>query len=989
MTRNLIQTLMGHLSSATEAKKTPCNNLIGHHCDVFRYKILLMLTLLISMCLLMTGCGSSSSNTANSTPTYKVAGQFQKGPFSIGSQVTICELDEELNPTGTVYYVQINDDLGNFEVKSKIKTHLVEIIGDGFYMDELTGQLAPSRIQLRAIVDLGSNVTPTVNILTSLQALRLKKLMSQGSSYSNAEIQSRNEVLAAFGIDPLKISSLSSLYSMKIDGNSDADSVLLATSTIISKMASNAAIANTTTQTAELSNYISSIAAQIATTGTITNQAIVAARNTAATQINLASVRNNVETYYANRGTTIVAPKFEEWVDTDTSGILPRRLMPISGISFSDISGVEPDNTISSNLVILSGVGSGISVPVTVNSGTTIIKNGVAINGTTTTAKDGDTIALKTKSLGYGLTRTSSIVIGTTSISWRVSTKPLGGTIRMLTGSSLVLQNNGDETITIPVGSTNFNFTETLQVGSTYNISVKTQPIDPAQICTVANASGTVGATPSNIIVSCAGPVSGLAYTDVTGVSPQQAITSNAITISGLGVDIVATVTVDSNTTIIKNGSAVSESSTTVVDGDTVAMRVTSLGYGMTKTSSITIASSSATWRVVTKPLNGTITGLSGSGLVLQVNGGNDITVPAGSSSFSFNSQIANGATYTISVSTQPNTPLQYCAVTNSSGTVGSSSSEVMINCTSSVELAYVADGGSNNVSSFVLATDKAGFYKIGTMTVGNYPQRIVISPTGKFAYVTSKDSNDVTALSINKNTGTLTKIASYPAGTAPYSLAIHPAGGFLYVNGVIYSVDQTTGTLTNAGSFVSGTGEQSFIAIEPSGKYLYTNGLAYSINLTTGALTSIGAGVGGMTMTFSPDGKFAYLSPNGGPISTYSINLTTGVLSSISTNSEAVFNYGSISIHPSGQYLYGTTGGHNKVAIFTVNPATGVLTLIGTPTANSGSYYTAVDKSGRYVFVSGAVHSIDTATGLLTYLGYAAGVGGYSSASMAFVELP
>lgn len=289
--------------------------------------ILFKLALTTFAVTLLASCGGGgTNNTPAAGSTYQLSGQFQKGPFAIGSQISVSELDENLNPTGNVYNLQTSDDLGNFSVTSKVHSHLVEIIGDGFYMDELTGQLSTSRIQLRAIADLKVNPTVTVNILTSLQGLRLKKLITQGNSYAAANTQSQNEVLTAFGVDPTKVAGLSNLYTMKINGSSDPDAVLLALSTVLSKMAKNTATANSTSQPSELSNYIYTIASQIQSTGTITGGAINSARILAATQINIASVRTNVETYYANRGITVTTPKFEEWVDVNGSGVLPRRL---------------------------------------------------------------------------------------------------------------------------------------------------------------------------------------------------------------------------------------------------------------------------------------------------------------------------------------------------------------------------------------------------------------------------------------------------------------------------------------------------------------------------------------------------------------------------------------------------------------------------------------------------------------------------------------
>jgi len=128
---------------------------------------------LVVICLMLSGCGGGGASAGTATD-YTLSGQFQKGPFAIGSSISVNEQDESVNPSGKVYNIQTTDDLGNFAVATSIKSHLVEIIGDGFYMDELTGQLSLSRIQLRAVADLKVNSTVTVNILTSLQGRRLK-----------------------------------------------------------------------------------------------------------------------------------------------------------------------------------------------------------------------------------------------------------------------------------------------------------------------------------------------------------------------------------------------------------------------------------------------------------------------------------------------------------------------------------------------------------------------------------------------------------------------------------------------------------------------------------------------------------------------------------------------------------------------------------------------------------------------------------------------
>jgi hypothetical protein len=82
----------------------------------------------------------------------------------------------------------------------------------------------------------------------------------------------------------------------------------------------------------------------------------------------------------------------------------------------------------------------------------------------------------------------------------------IGGSVTGLTGSGLVLQNNGadDETITA-AGA--FIFDTTVPAGSGYAVTVKTQPSIPAQKCTVARGSGTAtSGGVDNVLVTCTDP---------------------------------------------------------------------------------------------------------------------------------------------------------------------------------------------------------------------------------------------------------------------------------------------------------------------------------------------------------------------------------------------------------------------------------------------------------------------------------------------------
>ena len=81
----------------------------------------------------------------------------------------------------------------------------------------------------------------------------------------------------------------------------------------------------------------------------------------------------------------------------------------------------------------------------------------------------------------------------------------IGGTVTGLLGMGLILTNNSTNDFSPNNGS--FTFPRTYASGVIYNVRVKTQPRDPAQVCTVANGSGTIqDANVTNVVVSCAAP---------------------------------------------------------------------------------------------------------------------------------------------------------------------------------------------------------------------------------------------------------------------------------------------------------------------------------------------------------------------------------------------------------------------------------------------------------------------------------------------------
>jgi len=78
----------------------------------------------------------------------------------------------------------------------------------------------------------------------------------------------------------------------------------------------------------------------------------------------------------------------------------------------------------------------------------------------------------------------------------------IGGMVVNLAGNDLQLQNNGGDTLTVNADGV-FTFAKQLASGSTYSVTVHTQPSNPAQTCSVTKGTGTASSDVKSVLVDC------------------------------------------------------------------------------------------------------------------------------------------------------------------------------------------------------------------------------------------------------------------------------------------------------------------------------------------------------------------------------------------------------------------------------------------------------------------------------------------------------
>ena len=90
--------------------------------------------------------------------------------------------------------------------------------------------------------------------------------------------------------------------------------------------------------------------------------------------------------------------------------------------------------------------------------------------------------------------------------------------------------------------------------------------------------------------------------------------------------------------------------------------------------------------------VGGSVSGLAGSGLVLQLNGAGDLAIGA-DGAFTFANSLVGGSPFAVTVAAQPSAPIQTCTVANGSGTVGAANvTNVAVSCVTEVDSIF-ADG--------------------------------------------------------------------------------------------------------------------------------------------------------------------------------------------------------------------------------------------------------------------------------------------------------
>src|SRR5690606_24002574 len=212
------------------------------------------------------------------------------------------ELNDDLSPTGRSFKSEIRDDKGTFSLDNiTLASDYVQLSVNGYYFNEITGNLSSSQITLNAIADISHNKQINVNVLSHLEEKRVRSLIKNKKvNFAAAKEQAIREIYDVFFVKGNPTSN-SEAISLTKDGN-DANILLGISAALLSLSQSD---------NAQLTQLLSILSTDIEDNGKV-EETWKEAIQMGLASLNPESLSENVKYRYADLGTTISDFTLEE-----------------------------------------------------------------------------------------------------------------------------------------------------------------------------------------------------------------------------------------------------------------------------------------------------------------------------------------------------------------------------------------------------------------------------------------------------------------------------------------------------------------------------------------------------------------------------------------------------------------------------------------------------------------------------------------------------
>ncbi|MFY9743912.1 MAG: lactonase family protein [Candidatus Sulfotelmatobacter sp.] len=334
----------------------------------------------------------------------------------------------------------------------------------------------------------------------------------------------------------------------------------------------------------------------------------------------------------------------------------------------------------------------------------------------------------------------------------------------------------------------------------------------------------------------------------------------------------------------------------------------------------------------------------------------------------------------------------------------------------------YTQEGSdSKGIYAYRFDSSSQQLTPIGLAAQTINPSFLAVHPNQRFLYAVNEISNyegqksgAVSAFSIDHASGKLTLLNQVASrGTDPCYITVDKTGKYVlvanYTSGSIAVFPiREDGSLGEASAFVQHTGHGTnpqrqegphahSVDMSPDNRFAIVDDLGldetfvYPFDSSNGALAVNEAriakadpGAGPRHFAFTPNGKFGYvLHEMGSTITAYRFDASQGALNPLQTISSIPKTFtkldesAEIEVAPSGKFLYASNRGHDSIAVFAIDPASGMLTLVEyAPTKGASPRSFEIAPRGKLLFAANeksdniVLFRIDPRSGRLTPTG-------------------
>ncbi len=314
----------------------------------------------------------------------------------------------------------------------------------------------------------------------------------------------------------------------------------------------------------------------------------------------------------------------------------------------------------------------------------------------------------------------------------------------------------------------------------------------------------------------------------------------------------------------------------------------------------------------------------------------------------------------------------------------------------------YISVSGEDRIARYRMDAQKGDLDFVEDIQLPGRPAYAAVDPEHRFMYVARKDALQITSFAIDQENGELSEIGTIPTKADPAYLSTDKTGRYLfsasYFDGItaVHGIGDDGAVIEDPIEWLTTGMRAHCIESDPSNCFVFVPHIfrddapnttfQFRFNANTGHLTANTPNRcdppgpdGPRHLCFHPDKPIVYFSNEQGcGVGAYGLDPKMGTLNHIRTVTtlpnawEGESKCSQIRMTPDGKYLYAPNRGHDSIAMFAVDPASGDLSPLGHAAAEKIPRAFQICPEGRFLLSAGhesgrlAVYRIEDETGQL-----------------------